>query len=186
MKETEFTKKLATLPPQEAELDVLNAIRKNLGDSHVLQRMGLTVNVQVNRLQAEVGDALLSGLKAKVKSSREVKALAADLAQPAFKLREQHRADAEMEAGLVPELVREEAFKEAMRQNYVSPKGGYTKVEIVNPLNQKTYTGECHFGVDCIFIRKVANKRAFGKALSKMLLDSSLGKSGGKKALKGL
>jgi uncharacterized protein (DUF2147 family) len=192
MKTTELTELLKTLPPKEAELKVLDIIRSNLGDSQALQKMGMTVNVRVYRLPVATGRTLLDALKTKSKS--EVRASATDLAEPAYKLREQHIADAEMEAfddanTTLPWLNKEinkETFKEVMRQNYVSPKGGYTLVEIVNPVNEKTYTGECHFGVDTIYVRKTANRRAFGKAFSKMLKDSSFGKLDGKKALKSL
>lgn len=169
------------MEPKQAELLVLTQVRKNLGNSHALHKLGITVNVEVCRLAEADGKTL-----AKEQNPAEVKKLALELARPFYQLRAKHEQDAQNAVGSVTIESQHDAFTDVMRKNYIYPKGGYTKVELVNPLDGKTYTGECHFGIDTIFNRKIASTRAYGKLFSKLLAGSSMGRKRGKSVVKEL
>lgn len=165
---------------------MLTQVRKYLGQSHELQKLGLKVSVEVNRLSELDGGALTKATAAQAATPEEIKALATDLAKPFYQLRAQQEQEALRIAGDVLTAEQHMAYEKAMRVNYVHPKGGWTKVEVVNPVNGKTYKGECHFSIHTIFNRKVANRCAFGKMFRKMLEDCSLGRKRGKAVINGL
>lgn len=161
---------------------MLTQVSKHLGNSHELQKLGLKVDVHVYRLSNKKGEDLNSpGILVS-----EAKELVSELAQPYYQLRAEHENEVQASIATVDIEKQHDLFLEKMRENYIWPKGGYTRVELTNPIDGKVYTGECHFGIERIFNRKQANKRAFGKMFSKMLAASSMGKRIGKKVVKEL
>ena len=175
---------LENLGVKQAELLVLTQVREHLGDIRSLQKIGFQVRVHVYRLPVDDGEALNKDQDSV--EYKEFKELIADRAVPAFQLRAQHELEVteKSKMGQTPEEMAV-IYNKNMRENYVYPKGGYTKVELTNPVNQKVYTGECHFGINDIFNRKYASIRAFGKMFSKMLNDCSMGRKRGKQAVNG-
>ena len=170
------------MEPKQKELLLLTQVRKHLGNSHELQKLGLKVDVHVFRLSTKKGADLTSpGI-----TPTEQKPLVAELAQPWYQLRAEHENEVQAKVATLPIEQQPEAYLEMMRENYIYPKGGFTRVELTNPLDNKVYTGECHFGIDRIFNRSQASKRAFGKMYSKLLAGSSMGKRTGKKVVKEL
>jgi hypothetical protein len=168
------------LSTRQIELLKLTQVRRNLGNSHALSKLGFRVNVQIHRLSEEKGVTLASdpGFK-----PAEVKELTADLAQPMYQLRANHEKAAQESIAALPVEQQRDAFDLHMRKNYVYPKGGYAVVELQDPDTGKSYKGECHFSIGAIFNRKLATSRAFGKMFSKMLTDCSIGKRRAKQAV---
>src|ERR1019366_858440 len=129
------------MEPKQAELLMLTQIRKNLGHSHELQKLGYKISVQVNRLPAKVGEALHDTDR----DSQTLKEMTIDSAMPYYQLRAARELAVQAETAIAPTERQSDVFEEMMRMNYIYPKGGYTKVEMTHPINGKTYTGECHF-----------------------------------------
>jgi hypothetical protein len=174
----------SNLDPKQAELLVLTQVRKNLGDSQALQRLGFEVNVQIFRLPDNAGKLLKSNPERL--DSQKLKQVMADHAQPVYQLRASQELKAQTATASVPVELQPETFEANMRKNYMYPKGGYTKVELKDPTTGETVVGECHFGIDEIFNRKLANSRAFGKLFSRMLKKSTMGVKRGKQVIKEL
>lgn len=153
------------------EKQILTQVYKHLGHAHELQRLGYKVHVNVFRLSEEKGRTLAKELKIKKREEQRHKAV--DEAVPLFQLRAQRELE-------IQSFAEEGTSKEAlMRRSYVYPKGGFVRVEMENPLTGQLVSGEGHFDLDTVFVKKTALRRAFGKMFGKLLESSSMGRRGG-------
>ena len=179
---TEIEKLIKAMDPKQGELFVLTTLRKNIGNQKALEELGIKMEVRIFRLTKENGAELIDSQG--LLPTRELNAKASELAEPLFQLRIQHAlAATQASAEHKSAEAQAQAFERVMRSNYLAPKGGYVRVEIVNPLNGKTYEGEYHFKHNAMFCKEKAKLAAFGKTYSRILADSSMGRVRGKRVI---
>ena len=189
---------LSKMDPKQAELLVLSQVRKHLGKSGELHKLGITVNIQVCRLPDKIGKLIAE--EAPFITKESMANCISEKAQPLYFLRAQHELAVQNQVDSLAAIPAKPGnvaldddpefsatvYDTFIRENYLYPKGGYTKVELVDPRTDRKYVGECHFGINTVFDRKLALAKAFGKMYSKMLSDSTLGRKEGKKVIDAL
>ena len=147
--------------------------KRFIGDTASLEKHGFKVRVQVLRLTAKDGEAL------RAKRPNGYKML--KLVQPFFQLRNARlttcnetavqqltiEKSGQADRNILPAEVIERRGL-LMRDNYLSPFGGATRVTITTPQGFE-FTGHSFCHIDDIFNRKIANSKAFAQAYNKMI-----------------
>lgn len=180
-----MTEEIRQLDAKQGELLVLTQFRKHLGSSAQLQKLGFEIRVQVNRLSQKSGSVLVELNEHTGGKNHDLKRVVQNNARPLFMLRAQHEIDVQekLDSLELPVEQQPEKRDRLMRENYVYPKGGYTKVEVKHPITGKMYVGEAHCNICDVFARRKSNFRAFGRVYREMLTDSSMGFKRGKEVI---
>ena len=146
--------------------------KRFIGDAHQLEKNGFKVRVEVLRLRAADG--------MKLRQKRPNGYLTAKLSVPFYQLRKEREqeckaaaAEAIMHAnaatqGVVSQADIQEKYNQLMRENYLSPFGGLTRVTITTS-GGFDFVGisQCH--IEDIFNRRTASKKAFSAAYNAMI-----------------
>lgn len=153
---------------RQKEAQFLVEVRKNLANPMALRALGVKVDVTVFRLPVIKGQDLVLQGKLDTHSSSEA-------AVPKTELR---KAQMERAADIAARASdRLKAHNLAMRDNYMYPKGGFVRIELIHPLTNQKIVGEGHVGLNEVFCRRSAGARASGKLFKRLLNNSGFGGS---------